>query len=326
MTTFTKRCDITGPGTSSEQFGVNGTDLGIPTVLPDGRTVGWVFGDTFEGVGPGTPGWRSPVLLRSPYEHPSEGVTFTSASGGTYAQRLIAGSNSNGITWLPGDVMTLGDTTYLWAMCNNGLHNVTKTRVFTSADGGETWSKTRTGWRGWRKSGNLQLITWERADDGYIYVFSTGFQRNKPLYLYRVAEDSLLTTKAWTPWGWTERTGWQWGNKATPVLTGQFGEISLRRVEGKFVLSWFDAGNYRIRAAVLTHPTDNLYEVPTKTVLTGTSWEDEDHTRGRVAQLYGGYVVPGSTLGDVYLSVSQWNTATNGVYKTMLFHGSLDGT
>ncbi|MBB3038948.1 DUF4185 domain-containing protein [Hoyosella altamirensis] len=320
---FTKLCDLTGPGTSSARFGVVGTDLGIPAVLPDHETIGWVFGDTFEGTGPGTKGWRSPVLLRSRLAPPSTGVTFTSAAGGDYAKRLIPESNANGVTWLPADVLTLDGTIYLWAMRNNGLHHVTKTRIFTSTDHGEHWSPTRAAWSGRRKGGNMQLITWERGGDGYVYAFTTGFQRNKPLYLYRVAESSLLNKKAWTPWGWTKRTGWQWGNKATPVLTGQFGEISLRQVANRFVLSWFDAGNYQIRVAVLTHPTNNLYRAPTRTVLAGTTWDAEDHAGGRIAQLYGGYVIPGSSLEDLYLAVSQWNTGTNSVYKTMVFHGDV---
>lgn len=41
-----------------------------------------------------------------------------------------------------------------------------------------------------------------------------------------------------------------------------------------------------------------------------------------VAQLYGGYVIPGSTLQDLHLSLSQWNTtagANNIPYHAMQF-------
>jgi hypothetical protein len=37
--------------------------------------------------------------------------------------------------------------------------------------------------------------------------------------------------------------------------------------------------------------------------------QDANH----VAQLYGSYVIPGSTLDDLRLSVSQWNTSDNSV-------------
>ena len=56
------------------------------------------------------------------------------------------------------------------------------------------------------------------------------------------------------------------------------------------------------------------------TALVGTAWDGEDHATGRVAQLYGGYIVPGSTLSDLQLVVSQWNTATNWPYHVMQFH------
>ena len=58
------------------------------------------------------------------------------------------------------------------------------------------------------------------------------------------------------------------------------------------------------------------------TVLHGSSWDDEDHGAGRVAQLYGGYILPGSTRADLHLMVSQWNTDTNWPYRTMQFHCS----
>ena len=38
-----------------------------------------------------------------------------------------------------------------------------------------------------------------------------------------------------------------------------------------------------------------------------------------VAQLYGGYIHPDSTLHDLHLIVSQWNTETNWPYHAMQF-------
>ena len=48
----------------------------------------------------------------------------------------------------------------------------------------------------------------------------------------------------------------------------------------------------------------------------------------RVAQLYGGYVLPGSRLGvrgGVGLVVSQWNTARGWPYQVMQFRVTLEG-
>src|SRR6202012_4109345 len=80
---------------------------------------------------------------------------------------------------------------------------------------------------------------------------------------------------------------------------------------------WDSALGYRvmksptaIRAAPLQHP------------VVGSDWDDEDHAGGRVAQLYGGYLLPGSKLdvvGGVGLVGSQWNTQRGWPYRTMQF-------
>ena len=49
----------------------------------------------------------------------------------------------------------------------------------------------------------------------------------------------------------------------------------------------------------------------------GGEWGMENDTT--VAQLYGGYIHPDSTLHDLQLIVSQWNTETNWPYHAMQF-------
>jgi hypothetical protein len=61
----------------------------------------------------------------------------------------------------------------------------------------------------------------------------------------------------------------------------------------------------------------------------GGAWDDEDHDSCRVAQLYGGYLLPGSRLdvaGGVGLVVSQWNTAKCWPYRVMQFRATLRDT
>ena len=51
--------------------------------------------------------------------------------------------------------------------------------------------------------------------------------------------------------------------------------------------------------------------------------------KNQVAQLYGGYVLPGSRLdieGGVGLVVSQWNTADGWPYRAMQFKAGLRDT
>lgn len=54
-----------------------------------------------------------------------------------------------------------------------------------------------------------------------------------------------------------------------------------------------------------------------RTLIRGGTWTSEDDRH--VAQLYGGYIIPGSTLDDLHLSVSQWNTAEGWPYRAMHF-------
>ena len=136
--------DLTGPGTSSKQWGVGGTDLGIPVRQPDGK-IAYIFGDTFENDGVGGPGWRSPVLLRSEPGGLEAGIEFTGAAGGGYAKQILAyDHNEVHSTWLPSDAITIGGRMYLHYMVNKGLGNVLWSEIATSDDNGENWAPSGT--------------------------------------------------------------------------------------------------------------------------------------------------------------------------------------
>ena len=318
--------DLTGPG-HTDVFGIGGTDLGATVLAPDGRLVS-VFGDTFEQAGVGGPGWRSPVVLFGDAATARTGIEwFGSAGAGSYAAQALPYRHDSVIngarvsTVLPTDVITIGSEMYLHVMVCEGLGNVHWTEVHRSTDNGETWQHTGARWPGDRHAGLFQMLTWAQGDDGYVYAFSTGFQRNQGLILQRVPAERLTDLAAWEGWGF--RNGeWAWGNPPTVALTGAYGELSLRRVEDRWLLALFDAGNYRIDVLTIAGPTANLYEAPRGTALRGVSWGEENHAGGDVAQLYGGYIVPGSTLADLHLVVSQWNTDKNWPYRAMQFAGS----
>jgi len=327
VTAASKIRDLTGPG-RTDRFGVGGTDLGVTVAAPDGRLVS-VFGDTFEKAGVGGAGWRSPVVLFSDPATAGTGIEWTGAAGpDDYAHQVLPyrhGSIIDGrtvTTILPTDIITIGDEMYLHVMVCEGLGNVHWTQVHRSKDNGETWTHTGVKWPGSHHGGLFQMLTWAHGGDGYVYVFSTGFQRDKGLILQRVPEDRLVDPAAWQGWGYREGT-WAWGNPPTIALTGKHGELCLRRVEGRWLLVVFNAGSYRIDLLSLDSPTADLYQAPRETLVHGCSWSTENHARGLVAQLYGGYIVPGSTLDDLHLIVSQWNTATNWPYWAMQFHANI---
>ena len=328
----TKVADLTGPG-RTDRFGMGGTDLGAAALAPDGR-IAAVFGDTFERAGVGGPGWRSPVVLFADPGSVATGLVWTGSAGpGDYAHQVVDYVHGGLRGWrrvstvLPTDVITLGDEMYLHVMACKGLGNVRRTELHRSTDSGRTWEPTATTWPGGHHGGLFQMITWEAGDDGWVYAYSTSFQRSHGLLLHRVPAGRVTDPTAWEGWGW-DGTDWGWGRPPTIVLSGAYGELSLRRVPGPGGPVWalvvFDAGNYRMDVRLLGHPTDDLYRAPTTTLLDGCGWHDEDHDAdGRVAQLYGGYVVPGSTLADLHVVVSQWNTGTGWPYRAMQFRASL---
>ena len=141
---------------------------------------------------------------------------------------------------------------FLHVMVCRELGNVRWTELHRSLDNGGTWRPTGTRWRADHLGGHFQMLTWER-DGGYVYAFTTGFQRDKGLLLSRVPETAVTDVRAWETWG-LSADGWGWGRPPTVVLPGRFGELSLRRVEDTWVLVLFDDGNYRMDVLVLDSP------------------------------------------------------------------------
>ncbi len=321
----TKLRDLTGPG-HTDAFGIGGTDLGAAATAPDGRLV-VVFGDTFEHAGVGGRGWRSPVVLFADPDSVATGLRWTGSAGPSrdYADQVVDYRHGKKIagrritTVLPTDLITVGDSMYLHVMACQGLGNVHWTEIHRSWDDGVTWHPSGTWWPGDAHHGHFQMLTWELGPDGYVYALTTGFQRDKGLLLHRVPAEDLLDPAAWEGWGFADGT-WAWGRPPTIVAPGAFGELSLRRVGDDWWLAAFDAGNYRIDLIPLADgPTTNFHVAPRLTVIAGCGWHDEDHHDGRVAQPYGGYLLPGSTPDDLHLVVSQWNTGTNWPYRAMHF-------
>ena len=109
-----------------------------------------------------------------------------------------------------------------------------------------------------------------------------------------------------------------------------WGELTLRRLDtGTWILGGFLSSGYALGYRTIDSPTANLYEAEVQTPLVGTTWDAQDLANNQVAQLYGGYVLPGSQLdtqGGVGLVVSQWDTATGWPYRTMQFKVTITDT
>ncbi|MFD1718412.1 DUF4185 domain-containing protein [Georgenia deserti] len=308
-----KIANLTGPGLTDE-FGMPWTDLGIPARTPDGRTL-YVFGDTFRGPDWGQGEWMSPTGLWSETRGLPGGVTFSAAVGGDEAQQLVDYQHGDEIsTIIPSDVITIGDTMYLHGVANQGFGNAIWSGIWTSTDSGATWQDSGARFDATAYDGAWQLCTWELGADGWLYMYSAEFLREGPMILHRVRPEHITDPDQYIPWG-RDASGWGWGKPATPLSDEIIGEMCLRRFGDKWLLTWFNNPDYRIEAKLLDHPTQPWEEGPRVTLLHGTSWGEEDDTH--VAQLYGSYIIPGSRLDDIHMTVSQWNTGDNSIYRVM---------
>lgn len=332
--------DITGPGIT-DGWGVTATDLGVCAVAPNGKLVS-VFGDTFSGNSVGQGDWRAPVALIGTGDAKTR-IQYQAAAGADpdYADQLwpyvhdSAPWNRGGIsTVIPSDLLVIDQTMYLHAIVNRSFGNVIWTGIWSSTDNGVTWEEMgpQATFPASMDNGYAQLWSWDyNPDDGWVYVVSTGFQRDKGIILRRVRPDDVGDGSKYSGWGW-DGNQWGWDNPPTPITppAETWGELTLRRLDsGTWILGGFLSSGYALGYRTIDSPTANLYEAPIQTPVVGSTWDAQDLANNQVAQLYGGYVLPSSTLdtaGGVGLVVSQWDTATGWPYRAMQFKVTLTDT
>lgn len=337
-----KIADLTGPGIT-DRWGVTATDLGAVVRAGNGKLVA-VFGDTFAGPKVGRGDWRSPVILIGAGDARTP-IVWQQAGGPDpdYARQLRHYIHDHGPHWnrggistvLPSDLLRVEDMLYLHVIVNRGFPRVSWTEIWSSADNGTTWEHLGESakFRSNLHDGHAQLWSWDYdPDDGWVYIASTGFQRDKGIIVRRVRPAAIGTASAYRAWGRQRGGSWGWG-EAAEVLTPaaeRWGELSLRRLgPGKWVLGGFLASEYALGYRVLTAPTAPLANMPVQQPISGCTWPRESHVDCRVAQLYGGYLLPGSQLdepGGVGLVVSHWNTKRGWPYRVMQFRVTLRDT
>ena len=86
----------------------------------------------------------------------------------------------------------------------------------------------------------------------------------------------------------------------------------MKQVDGKTVLSYFNNSTGNMEVRVANTPTE-LGTAPVTTVVVAGDWPQQADELpvpqdNRLAQPYGGYISPGSTLDELRILVSQWNT------------------
>jgi len=85
------------------------------------------------------------------------------------------------------------------------------------------------------------------------------------------------------------------------------------------VLAMFNAATYSVEVRITENITDDWDAVTPATVIKGGNWRDPQDA-DNFAQVYGAYIVPGSTIGNMDLVVSQWNTSNNRRYMSTQFN------
>ena len=213
--------DMTGPGIT-DKWGVTCTDLGVSAVAPNGKLVS-VFGDTFSGTCVGQGDWRAPVALIGTGDTNNQ-IQYENAGGAepNYAQQLwpyvhdSAPWNQGGIsTVIPSDVLVIGQTMYLHAIVNRGFGNVIWTGIWASTDNGATWQEmgAKATFPASLYNGYAQLWSWDyNPDDGWVYIVSTGFQRDKGIILRRVLPGDIGDMTQYSGWGWANNQ-WAMGQR-----------------------------------------------------------------------------------------------------------------
>ncbi|WP_245945574.1 DUF4185 domain-containing protein [Corynebacterium senegalense] len=309
--------DLLGRGLS-DNVGFRSGDLGMMTPVGNGDEFAIVFGDSFRGDTLGAGEWMSPVGVVA---RMVDGVIeiVRPLNAGDRVNSLIKYFRAEGdnLTLIPSDIINIDGTIYMQGMWNHGIGNVDYTQIWKSTDNGATWRSVGTTSNNYM-SGMGDLISWERGADGYIYVVSSSFKRDHPVYLSRFRPEQI-----------GDRTTWQifdpatgaWSSTGKPILsTGvQAGEMNLRYIDGHWVLVMFNEETLQIEVRASREIARDWNEVPVAVVAKHGSWKNPQ-TPDNFSQPYGGYIVPGSTLANMDIVVSQWNTSTNSRYNSTQFN------
>jgi hypothetical protein len=293
---------VAGTGADRAIPGIGAADLGEIIQLPDGTFVA-VFGDSFGGdkvgKGPHYPSVAVPVTF-SEKGRPRFGKPLNGPAGSPNPL-FIPPLPARGKNTLPAGSVLVGGKTYMMAVGTSDLRpDGGSWLVEATNDPSKGWQPIEGSWRPWIRGGRRGAptqISGYLGGDGKVYIAATSFDRSQGISLYRVEPDTFADRSTWRPY--VRRRWGRPGRRAEPISHGQnFGEISLREVDGQVVLAGFNAtsGNVEVRVAA----------EPTKIFLDGAVTTIVDHKI--TPQPYGGYIVPGSTLENLNIFVSQWNT------------------
>jgi hypothetical protein len=310
---------VAGTGTPTSEYGLGATDLCEFMAFTGGMLQ--VCGDSFAGQGVGYGGWYSPVALRVDTESIGEisGVRHTGILGTD--RPLLADPPPPGFSQLPAGVVDINGANYLFIATTKNLVPQS-TRLVRPDPFREGWptvpGSVRQGdYAGGQQtqiSGYYDPLWTPESPRGWGYIVADGFDRTRPAVLYRAKPDAFTDRSSWQGWGVDAQGKGAWNRTPTPLFPDRLGELSMKMVDGKTVLSYFNGTTGNVEVRVAGHPT-RLGQAPATTVVTGGDWPEEaselpDPSDNTLGQPYGGYIGPNSTLDRLSIYVSQWNTAS----------------
>jgi hypothetical protein len=304
-----------GTGTPTRDYGIGATDLCEFMEFPTG--VLQVCGDTFLGQGVGFGAGFSPIALHvdsTSVDDPT-GVRYLGVTG--VDKPLLADPTPSGASQLPAGVVQINRENYM--LVTTAVSLVPATSRLVKADpahgGWLTVPKSRReaaylGGRQSQISGYYDPIPTTDSPSGWVYIVANNFDRSGPVALYRSRPETFTDRSSWQ--GWAAGAGGGWNRPATPLWPDLVGEMDIKQIDGKAVLSYFNASTGNMEVRVADDPT-GLGIAPVTTVVNHDDWPDPaeslpDPGDNRLAQPYGGYISPGSTLDELRVFVSQWDT------------------
>jgi Domain of unknown function (DUF4185) len=303
-----------GTGTPTRDYGIGATDLCAFMEFP--TEVLQVCGDSFAGQGVGFGGYYSPIALRvdtSSVDDPA-GVRYTGVTG--MAEPLLADPTPAGASQLPGGVVQINRQNYLLVTTakelvpqNSRLVKAEPTQGLWQTLPGSVRDAAYMSGQQSQISGYYDPIPTAESPTGWVYIVADNFDRSQPVMLFRVAPENFGDRSHWQ--GWASGPDGGWNKPPTPLWGDLIGEMSFKQIEGKAVLSYFNASTGNMEVRVADDPT-SLGAAPVTTVVQHDDWPDPAESLpppedNRLAQPYGGYISPGSTLDELRVFVSQWH-------------------
>lgn len=307
---------IAGTGAPAGVPGIGAADLGEVVELPDGSYVA-VFGDAFGGDKVGTHPHYPSVAVPVTFDdsgHPQFGAPLTGPKG-SRNPLFIPPRQARGTNTLPSGSVVVGSRTYMLVVGTNDLRPQGGSwLVEVTNSPAEGWKPVKGSWRpgDYANAGQSQISGYQ-GSDGYVYIVADSFDRSRGVTLYRAHPGTFADRSSWRPYLRRSDGEVGWGNPgqdAVVLSANSFGELSFREVDGCAVLAGFNVRrgpDGAVEIWVADWPTE-IFSKGTPTVLMQQS---DPGGPNFVAQNYGGYILPGSTLARMKIFASQWNTQSD---------------